>query len=365
MEIKRFGKNLTFLLAALTLTLLCLFLIRDDALYRQTIVRVTEVSTESLGLVKGENGVSEKSYRQSVTGIVQNGSRKGTAVTFENGYTQSEIRTTKYSVGDRLFVRLQQGGDSGGVVVLGVKRDVWLAGVLALFVCTLCFFYQGRGCLILASVMINVALIFVSLNCCDVQSFFSWQWLFLIVLFCAVTLLLVSGFHRQTFGAIVSTLATALLVLLLYQVTVNRSAVVPYDMMPDSFGSLPIEDVFRFSVMAGSIGAIMDVSIAIHASVWKLLENEETRDLKSVFRSMRQIGADLMGTMVNVLFFSYVSQSLPMVILKINSGYSVGSIFRYEMIFDFVRFLLGAIGIVLAIPVSEGVALMMCRKGRR
>ena len=73
----------------------------------------------------------------------------------------------------------------------------------------------------------------------------------------------------------------------------------------------------------------------------------------------------MMTIMINVLLFSYISGSLSIILLKLNSGYTVGSVFSYDLIFDYVRFLFGAIGIVLAIPVSEGVALLICRKGHR
>ena len=365
-KLKPWRGKIIVLLAALVLSLFCLLLVNNDHLYRQTIVRVTKETTEPLGMVKGENGVSEQSYRQELTGIVQNGSREGAVVSFENDYTKSEVKTTRYRVGDQLFVRFQQSGNQKVTVVLSVKRDAWLVGIFALFVCTLCLFYQGRGFLILASLGINLAMIFATLNFCDVDRFFDRQWPILIVLFCVTTLVLVNGFHRQTLGAILSTLISAALIFFLYQLTVNRSAVVPYDMMADSAGgALPIENIFRFSVIAGSIGAIMDVSVAIHISVEKLVETQGVPDLKSAVISMRKIGADIMGTMINILLFSYVSQTLPIAILKINSGYSVSSIFSYDLIFDFVRFLLGAIGIVLAIPVSEGVALFLCRKGSR
>jgi uncharacterized membrane protein len=88
------------------------------------------------------------------------------------------------------------------------------------------------------------------------DAFFAWQWPILIAAFCVGTLLLVGGFRRQTLGTILSTLLTALLVALLYQLTVNRSSVIPYDMMEDTLGSAPIEDIFRFSVIAGSIARL-------------------------------------------------------------------------------------------------------------
>lgn len=350
-------------LAAAALIGLCLFFLHDDALYRQTIVRITGVTNVPLSESAGANGVLEQHYRQELTGVVTNGSQKGTKVSFENRYAQSESGTTRYRTGDRLFVQLDQGGEGQGVSVLGVKRDGWLLSVFLLFLGTLCLLYRGRGCLILLSLMTNVALICLALKFCDLNSFFAWQWPILIVLFCVVTQLLVGGLNRQSLGAIVSTLTTTLLIFLLYQATVNRGNAVPYEMMEDVFGSAPLEDIYRFSVIAGSIGAIMDVSVTIHSAVEKLLETGQSLDARATLASMRNIGADIMGTMINVLLFSYISGSLPIVILKLNSSYTVDSIFRYDLVFDYVRFLFGAIGIVLAIPVSEGVALLMSRKG--
>lgn len=355
-------KNFLYLTAALALTLVCLILVSDANLYSKTIVKVTQAQTQQAGQSRGENGITEKQYTQRLTAVVLNGRQKGEKVTFTNQYTASQTKTTRYRTGDQLFVQL---GGGNAVSVLSVKRDVWLVGLAGLFTCTLFFFYRGRGFLILLSVLVNVALMAFVLVRGNTDAFFAWQWPLLIAAFCVLTLLAVGGLRRKTLGTILSTLSTALLVGLLYQITVNRGSVIPYDMMEDALGSAPIEDIFRFSVIAGSIGAIMDVAVAIHASVEKMAADGTLPEGKAMRASLREIGGDVMGTMINVLFFSYVSASLPICILKIASGYAVTSIFGYDLIFDFTRFLLGAIGIVLAIPVSEAVALLMCRCGRR
>lgn len=353
------------LLAAAALIVLCWFFLNDDALYRQTIVRITAATDVPMSATEGVNGVREARFRQSLDGVVTNGRNKGTTVTFENNYSRSEASTTKYRVGDKLFVGLEPAAGSQSVSVLGVKRDGWLLSSFLVFLGAMCLLYRGRGCLILLSLMTNLALIWLALNFFDMESFFEWQWAILIVLFCVVTQLLVGGFHRQTAGAIVSTLSTTLLIFLLYQLTIDRGTVIPYEMMEDVFGSAPLEAIYRFSVIAGSIGAIMDVSVTIHSAVEKLADTGDDLNVKATLASLRNIGADIMGTMINVLLFSYISGSLPFILLKLNSGYTVSSIFSYDLIFDYIRFLFGAIGIVLAIPVSEGIALLICRKGYR
>jgi len=361
-------KNIPLLLAALLLLTLCLILVNDDGLYHQPILQITSVTDVPLGKQTGDNGVAEKQYRQEITGILRNGENRGTKVTAENQYSESQVNSTRYRAGDKVFVRLAQGSKTA--TLLSAKRDVWLLSALALFTCTLCLFYRGRGCLILFSLLLNITLLYLTLRICEADdfsrlgAFFSGQWPFLILLFCVITLLFVGGFRRQTFGAILSTLVTTFLVFLLYQLTLSHSAAIPYDMMSETFAALPVEDLFRFSVLAGSLGAVMDVAVAIHVSVEALAGAETKPDFRSLLKSLREIGADIMGTMINVLFFSYISASLPLEILKIRSGYTLTSILRYDLVFDFARFLLGAIGIVLAIPVSGGIALLLCRKER-
>jgi len=361
----RAGKSrLLRFLPVLAAALASLILVNDAQLYSETIVRITDERTVSVGTVLGDNGIREEAFRQTLTGTIQNGGDRGAVLTLQNDYTRSEVKTTRYRAGDQVFVRLQSGLGQKTAVILSAKRDVWLVGAAAVFACTLCLLYQGSGVWLAASLAFNVATIFLMLRFCNVNRFFDRGWPLLVVAFCAATLLAVNGFHRQTLGAMVSTLVTTGLVFLLYQLTIDRSGAVPYDLMSDTLGSLPIESVFRFSVIAGSLGAIMDVSVAIHISAEELAERRGVLDIRALWQSMRTIGADLMGTMMSILLFTYLGQNLPIVILKINSGYAVSAIFQYDLIFDVVRFLLGAVGIVLAIPVSEGVALLMYR-GRR
>lgn len=358
---ERFSRALP-LLAAAVLTLLCLLAVNDAGLYRQTVVRVTAAETESLGKTTGENGLAEADFRQALTGVICNGSRRGQQVTLSSEYSASQAVTTRYRAGDRLFVDLT--GSGGNPTILSVKRDGWLVGLTGLFICTLCCFYRGRGFLILLSLTVNIGLIFSVVRFADPEKFFDRQWLALIAVFCVVTPLLVVGVRRQTLGTILSTLAVTAMMLALYQLTVDRSSVVPYDLLEDTMGTVPIEEIFRFSVIAGSLGAIMDVAVAIHSSMAKLLETGGVRDGRAALSSMRVIGSDIMGTMINILLFSYISQSLQITILKLASGYTLSSIFSYDLIFDCVRFLLGAIGIVATIPVSEGIALLLYRRRR-
>ena len=72
-----------------------------------------------------------------------------------------------------------------------------------------------------------------------------------------------------------------------------------------------------------------------------------------------------MGTMINVLMFSYIGGSLAIVILKIINGYSLVRMIQFDISFEIVRFLIGSIGIVAAVPISALVAVLFFRKGMK
>ena len=113
----------------------------------------------------------------------------------------------------------------------------------------------------------------------------------------------------------------------------------------------------------GSLGAVMDVSISIAAGVAEIEEKTPDIRLKSLTHSIREMGYDIMGTMINVLFFTYISSAIPIVVIKLLNGYTLYHLIHFQLIFEIIRFLMGAIGIVLAIPVAGACSVLLLHKG--
>lgn len=348
--------------AAIFLVLLGVFLTNDAAFYRQTVVRVTDVTETDLGSQTGLNGLSEHAYLQEIRGVLQNGPQKGRTISFENQYFASEVQSERYRAGDQLFISYQE-GENPEVTVLNVKRDAWLGLLAAVFAVCLLLTAGRQGWLTLLSLTVSCGAFYCCLKYCPTASFFAWQWTLLVVFFCVVTLLLISGFHRKTAGAILSTLLTTLLIFLIYRFSVGESNMVPYEFMPDIFADLPLKDIFLFSVISGALGAIMDIAITVHAAASEMVSASAGIRFDMLKKSLAELGGDLMGTMMNVLFFSYLSGSVSLTVLKICNGFTLGTIYRYDAVFNLTRFLLGAIGIAAAIPVSQAVSLLLFRKG--
>ncbi|KAA3424645.1 YibE/F family protein, partial [Streptococcus pneumoniae] len=77
-----------------------------------------------------------------------------------------------------------------------------------------------------------------------------------------------------------------------------------------SFLTLPPKDVFMSSVLIGTLGAVMDVAITISSGMYEILQRTPHISMARWALAGRHIGQDIMGTMTNILLFSYLSGSL-------------------------------------------------------
>lgn len=340
------------------------FILHDDFLYKETILKITDVHTTFLSNKEGFDGSTEASYKQDITATVQNGSYKGQSVSFENEYSYSEVTSMKLQTGDKLFATLTKNSDNSfNVSILYEKRDSYLFLLFGIFIILLAFCAKKQGILTLLSLILNIATFFFCLSFYKTEDFLNWVWMLEVFCFCIITLLFVSGFRKKTLGAILSTLLIVVIVTVLYYVTIYHNDDIPYDMLPCMLAYLPLDKLFFISTIFGLLGAVMDVSITVNAAVSELVAATPNLSVKALIASIFEIGHDIMGTMVNVLFFSYFSSSFPLMVLKISNNYTFDTIVNVDYIFDILRFLVGSIGIVLSIPVSGLIAILLFKKG--
>lgn len=132
------------------------------------------------------------------------------------------------------------------------------------------------------------------------------------------------------------------------------------------FVTIPPQKIFMSEVLIGSLGAVMDVAITITSSVYELYEKNKEIARKDLLKSGKEIGGDIMGAMTNILFFSYISGTIPMVLLYLKNGSPLGYTFSMNFSLELIRALTGSIGIVLTIPITLYLSILFIfRKGNR
>ncbi len=105
----------------------------------------------------------------------------------------------------------------------------------------------------------------------------------------------------------------------------------------------------------------MDVAVAIAASLSEIVEKKPEVTFLELFKSGREIGYDIMGTMINVLLFVFSCGLIPMCLIRMNNDVSLITIIKLHIPCELCRFLVESIGIVLAIPISILVTSVMIK----
>ena len=106
----------------------------------------------------------------------------------------------------------------------------------------------------------------------------------------------------------------------------------------------------------------MDIAVTMTSLVSEILRKNPEVSVRELKKSCAKVGDDVLGTMINVVFFSNVAAAIPFLILSLKNGIDVDKVLKYNVFFDIARFFTGSIATVLAIPVSAMVAVKIFRK---
>lgn len=340
-------------------TAVLIFVSQDAFLYPDTVVRVQSVKNTFTDTNQGPNGETEEYYDQEIQAKILNVSRKGESIILSNTYSSSGINDERYRKGNQLFVSVGETSEEGKII--GKKRDIYLVFLISIFLFLLLLFNEWKGGIILISLVINITIFLLALWRYEKGEDLTTIAFVLMFVFSILTLLFAGGFHKKTVAAITATLLTMMLCYGIYEAVLHACERLPYEMMDYVVNSTDLSDLFLIGVLMGSLGAVMDVSISIAAGVSEIVKQTPDIHIKALVHSVREMGFDIMGTMINVLFFTYISSAIPILVIKIKNGYTLYHFIQFELVFEIIRFLMGAIGIVLAIPVSGFCAVAFLR----
>lgn len=331
------------------------FLTQDDFLYDQDLVQIKQMTERQIDTQSNDIGMKEPYYEQTIKGVYTNGKRLGKEVTLRHERTYSSVVTERYRVGDKVFVKDH--------TIQGLKRDQYVGFLIVLFVLAIFLVGRLKGLAAIFSVVVNTVLFYMGLSLyfnglnlivlCIVESIF----------FTVFSLLVTNGWNRKTLVAIVSVFLSTLLLLVLTFLVIKMTHYQGISFNDMSFLTRPYEDIFLAELMIGGLGAIMDICITMSSSLSELIAKDSTISTKALIQSGKEIGKDIMGTMTNVLFFTYLCSGLPLFVLAIRNGFTIYNYITTSFSLELTRFLVGSIGIVLAIPISLLVALRFLKRG--
>lgn len=335
----------------------------DYSLYQQPIGKVVGIEEKKAYEEEGVYGEKEEYVRQILTIIFLSGEKKGTQDTYENVYGESGVSTTRYQIGDELLLQVDTVAGEQELTIVSLKRDTYIVFLLCLFFAGLLFLAGKQGALTIAAMVSNIAIYTASLFLFTKGISMVILCIVMILIFSAFTLLVIGGFQKKIISAIIATVITTGILWILFLLLSMITKDIPYEML--DMGTMNIDKlpmVYLAGVFIGCLGAVMDVSITVNSSVNEILITSPKITKKELLHSVSEISHDIMGTMINVLLFTYLCGGIPLLILKMKTRFTLSHIYTYDLQFELIRFLLGALGIVLAIPVSATVAVYFSGK---
>lgn len=336
-------------------------------LYEQPIAEVVEATLkekkESVDSINNKDTL----FYQNLVGKIKNGDQEGQLILLENKYSSSGAYDHEYQIGDELFITIQSDNEQNLTGTIdGPKRDKYVVAAAWLFILTVLLIGKKSGLFSLISLIINVLVLSFALIIYTNSENASLLLIcsVLVIFFTITSLLLVSGNNEKTYAAILATLTGTFSALFLAYIVMGLTAEKGLRYEEMAFITRSPQKVFLTSILVGSLGAVMDIAITITSSLYELYDKNNDISLKALKVSGNEIGKDIMGTMTNVLFFAYVSGSIPMILLYLKNGSTWGYTLLMNLSLELTRALVGSIGIVLTIPISIYTAIYFIRKRR-
>ncbi|WP_369922160.1 MULTISPECIES: YibE/F family protein [unclassified Sporosarcina] len=344
-----------------------LFVSNNHSFYDRPIAEVINTKVVESSDVTDMHGNKDKLFTQQIIAVMKNGNQKNQEIHLTNQYSFSGAYDQQYHAGNELFVSIDSAaeGKLAGSIT-DVKRDKYVVVVAWIFIFTLLIVGHKQGLLAIVSFIINVLLLSFALDI--YVKYYDVSLLVVcgicIVLFTAISLILVSGRTEKTYAAIAATLiaTAASLSITAIVIWITSGNGLRYEEM--QFLTRPYHTIFMAGLFIGSLGAIMDVAITMSSSMFALYERDRSISVKDLRASGIDIGKDIMGTITSILFFAYISGSIPMLILYLKNASPVGFTLSMNLSLELARALAGGIGIVLTIPIGLYTAIFFIERKR-
>ncbi|MDY0409255.1 YibE/F family protein [Virgibacillus soli] len=346
-----------------------IFVHHNYTFYNQTIAKVVETKIEETTEVTDQYENKDTLYTQHIVAEIKNGEHKGKQMILTNEYSNSGAYDYHFAIGNELFVKIDKNAMQDSATITGdiidVKRDKYLVIIAWIFFFTLLIVGKKQGLFASVSLVVNIMLLSYALDFyIKTNTNLLWICGMTVIIFTVISLLLVNGRNEKTYAAIIATLlGTFFAVFVTYlAMWVTNENGLRYEEM--QFLTRPYHLIFLAGLFIGSLGAVMDVAISISSAIFELYEKNHDIPIQQLKKSGFDIGKDIMGTMTNILFFAYVSGSIPMLILYISNYSPLGFTLTMNLSLELARALAGGIGIVITIPIGLYTTIFFVNRKR-
>lgn len=180
------------------------------------------------------------------------------------------------------------------------------------------------------------------------------------------TLLLVAGFSKKAYAAIISamtcSLATCLLAIIFGQLFNIHGAVMEgaESLLYAGFMNLDLTSIFQAGIYLASSGAILDLAIDISSALEEIVHNNPNVARQELMKSGLNIGKSVVGSQTTTLLLAYMGSYITIMMVYMAQGTPLMNILNSKLISaEILHTFVGCIGLVLVSPLTALISSFM------
>jgi uncharacterized membrane protein len=327
-----------------------------------------------------DSTTTPRSYTEIVSARITDGTERGKLIEFSTSYTDGDGQ--KLGVGQTIYVTrwLEQDQSNNLISVYSyssLDHDRMPVVIIFAILFLVCILWIGgkqgiRGLISLAG---GIGLIVFLLLPGVIHGYSPLLMSVVVASFVAtIGAYITHGFSRMTTSAIIGMVLTVAVAALLAQIAVKLGYLsgitdeTSYNLLtsPEA-GAPPInfQGLLLGSIIIGILGVLYDAAIGQSVAVEELARAGRNLSRRFIYERAFRIGREHIGALVNTLVLAYVGASLPIMISVYEqatyyTGYAMEPWANMEFVAtEIIRTTVGAIGLMLTIPITTVVAVIM------
>ncbi|WP_182357980.1 YibE/F family protein [Tomitella gaofuii] len=182
-----------------------------------------------------------------------------------------------------------------------------------------------------------------------------------------VVLYLAHGVNLRTSAALLGTLTALALAAGLSTLAIATTALTGLSEQDNVtiqafMGTLSVTGLLLAGFIIGSLGVLNDVTISQASTVFELAAADATMPVRGLFTAAMRVGRDHIASIIYTLVLAYAGGALPLLIIFAVSQRSLTTVLTSDAVaVEVVRALVGAIAVVLAVPLTTVTAALLTR----
>lgn len=334
-------------------------------------VRAKVISVNNMGI---QTSGFFKLGDQSTVIEIETGSHKGEQVEANNMLTGRLTADKIFKEGDTALVLI--GFDDNNNINFAnmidhyrVDKEIFLIGVFAVIIIIFSGFTGIRTLLSFAFALLSIWKILIPAMLKGFNPLIIS--LFVGNILTIVTLLLVAGFSKKAYAAIISSVTCSLVTCVLAIIFSNlfniHGAVMEgaESLLYAGYMNLDLTKIFQAGIYLASSGAILDLAIDISSAHEEIINNNPGVTKVQLIKSGLNIGKSVVGSQTTTLLFAYMGSYLTIMMVYMAQGTPMMNILNSkEIAAEILHTFVGCIGLVLVSPLTSIICGIIFEKSK-